>query len=169
MRRTTIPDALTFPSRRALGTNAAPRLLIVDADVQYRTFARVLLRNSRYVIDEAGDWETMTSRLSQYRYQVIIVDPNLGGLLCHDVGRLIRRRNPEARVLVWSILPQGVLHHYLEEIRGEFVSKHCGQGDLVDLVSPRQGSATPLRILRAPSPTSLPPASPLSIPPGSSR
>src|SRR3984893_11503276 len=81
---------------------SAGRILVVDDDPQIRRVMRIMLTGQGYEVDDAKSGEAAIDKLSQHRFDLVILDvgmPGMGGL---EACRAIREHS-EIAIIVLTV------------------------------------------------------------------
>src|ERR1700730_11434885 len=97
---------LSISTRRQNGSivrsMSAGRILVVDDDPQIRRVMRIMLTGQGYEVDDAKSGEAAIDKLSQHRFDLVILDvgmPGMGGL---EACRAIREHS-EIAIIVLTV------------------------------------------------------------------
>jgi DNA-binding response OmpR family regulator len=93
-----VPADTAAPER----TNSRCRILLVDDDHDLRSFNAVLLVQSGYHVDTAGDGASGWRALKDHRYDVLITDNTMPGVTGLELIKKLRSENMTLAVIMAS-------------------------------------------------------------------
>ncbi|MCK8517084.1 response regulator transcription factor [Methylonatrum kenyense] len=114
------------------------RILLVDDHAVVRAGYRRLLEqaDSAWVVEEAATGEGAYKRTGQTPFDVVVMDLSLPGISGVEALRRMKRREPEVRVLVFSMHDQAVFaEQALEAGADGYITKSSAPEVLVEAVS----------------------------------
>src|ERR1700687_2820062 len=76
------------------------RILVVDDDPQIRRVMKVTLTGQGYEVDDARDGEAALERLSEERFDLVLLDMNMPGIGGLETCRSVRRHSDIAIVML---------------------------------------------------------------------
>jgi diguanylate cyclase (GGDEF)-like protein/PAS domain S-box-containing protein len=108
------------------------RILIVDDEVRFRTAYTALLAHEHRAIDEAANGQEALAKLSDGRFDLVILDlklPDISGL---EIMEWLTARNIDTKVIVFSADKSiNSAIHALRHRAFEFLRKDCDPDDMI--------------------------------------
>jgi CheY-like chemotaxis protein len=113
-------------------TTGLPRILLVDDEASMRSWLRMQLERSGWLVEEAEDGPTALQRFDTVPASVVVLDEYMPGMRGLDVARELRSRDTDVTLLLFSasVDPEVIAEanrlevHFMSKINLDLLLQH---------------------------------------------